>query len=221
MVAYFTPQSPDFLWDLRMNNNKTWFTEHKNRFETHLNQPMKALAGTVFEHLSTTYPKKQFEYKVTRIYRDARRVRGGEPYKENLWFFIEKRGEDFSTTPGFWFEISPEGWTYGMGYYHAKASTMAKFRARLDSQPEVFRQLMQEHVANSQFVLQGESYKRPKPAPAGLEDWYNRKNFALSCEAQGHGAMYGEGLKKILIDGFTALMPVYTYFASLENEEIL
>ena len=36
----------------------------------------------------------------------------------------------------FWFELGPEGYSYGMGFWQAPAVTMAKFRARMDREPK-------------------------------------------------------------------------------------
>ena len=39
----FTPQTIDFMWNLRFNNNKPWFEAHKDEFICDLQTPMKAL----------------------------------------------------------------------------------------------------------------------------------------------------------------------------------
>ena len=31
MFAGYSPETIDFLWGIRMNNNREWFTEHKGR----------------------------------------------------------------------------------------------------------------------------------------------------------------------------------------------
>ena len=218
-MAYFDSNTIDFLWQLRVNNNKPWFTENKPRFETYVNKPMKQLAQDVFSKLDEDNKDKNLTYKVARIYKDARRVKGGDPYRDNLWFFIEKTGEDFTTTPGFWFEIGCEGWSYGLGYYQAKALTMAKFRARLDNKPEDFKKLLKStNIAKSNFTLGGEEYKRKKDSPLKLEEWYNRKNFSLSYESSSHSEIYAQDLAEVLVQGFSLLMPIYSYFATLDND---
>ncbi len=36
MFTGFTPEAIDFLWGLRLNNNREWFQEHKQQYQTAL-----------------------------------------------------------------------------------------------------------------------------------------------------------------------------------------
>ena len=47
--------------------------------------------------------------------RDARRLHGRGPYKDNLWFSIERPAELWSANTCLWFGLEPEGWSYGCG----------------------------------------------------------------------------------------------------------
>ena len=69
MFTGFTPETFDFLWGIRMNNNRDWFTEHKSQYVSTLYEPMKALGAELFTPLQDT-PGNIL--KVSRIYRDAR-----------------------------------------------------------------------------------------------------------------------------------------------------
>jgi uncharacterized protein (DUF2461 family) len=90
----------------------------------------------------TKKTKLDLNFHVVRIHRDARRVRDGRPYKENLWFSMERaHDEDWTAEPGFFFEISPEGYSYGMGFFMAPAAMMKKFRDRLDANPAEFARI--------------------------------------------------------------------------------
>ena len=43
MFEGFSPETVDFLWGIRMNNNREWFTENKKNYVNYLYEPMKAL----------------------------------------------------------------------------------------------------------------------------------------------------------------------------------
>ena len=45
MFTGFTPETIDFLWGIRMNNNKEWFTANKKQYTDHLYHPMKELGA--------------------------------------------------------------------------------------------------------------------------------------------------------------------------------
>ena len=69
MFTGFSPETVDFLWGIRMNNNRDWFLAHKKQYVDSLYEPMKALGAAVFEPFLDS-PGSIL--KVSRIYRDAR-----------------------------------------------------------------------------------------------------------------------------------------------------
>ena len=219
MFIGFFPETIDFMWNLRLNNEKTWFEEHKDEFQRVFQEPMKALALEVFEQIADAYPKHDFKYKVSRIYRDARRVKDGRPYRDNMWFCIEKPSEEWTATPVFWFEVAIEGWSYGLGYYAAKAVTMAKLRARIDNNPAKFEKLISKLDKQDEFVLDGDEYARRKPAPtAKTERWYNFKSFSLIHQQELNEKLYTSDLVERLVNGYKFLMPFYDYFITLDSD---
>ena len=49
MFTGFTPETVDFLWGIRLNNNREWFTANKKQYVTTLYEPMKALGAHLFQ----------------------------------------------------------------------------------------------------------------------------------------------------------------------------
>ena len=43
MFQGFSPETIDFLWGIRMNNNRDWFLQHKQQYTDTLYTPMKEL----------------------------------------------------------------------------------------------------------------------------------------------------------------------------------
>ena len=74
MFTGFTQETVDFMWGLRFNNEKSWFEAHREEFQRSLNEPMKALCDDIFAALDGEYPELGLRHKVSRIYRDARRL---------------------------------------------------------------------------------------------------------------------------------------------------
>ena len=219
MFEGFSQQTFDFMWNLRFNNEKPWFEAHKDEYLRDFLNPMKALGKEVFERVSSDFEKHGFKHKVSRIYKDARRVKGGEPYRTNLWFTIEKPSEEWTSTPVFWFELAPENWSYGLGYYQALPKTIAKLRARIDKNPKAFEKLVAPLGKQDEFVLDGPEYSRKKEAPTpATEAWYNKKTFALIHEQPNGEELFSRDLVNRLIEGYGFLMPLYDYFITLDND---
>ena len=218
MFNGFSEQTIDFLWGIRLNNEKSWFESHKEEYKRVLEQPMKALASEVYKAFNEKYPELGLFCYLSRIYRDARRLFGRGPYKDCLWFTLA-RGEDRLEKPSFWFEIMPATWTYGLGYYSAKPITMLKHRRRIDNNPKPMEKLARALNHQTEFVLEGEDYKRPKGDPGELlYDWYNKKTFSLIHEEKVGSAIYSPDLVQRLLDGFSFLVPYYEYFSSLDSD---
>ena len=166
MFQGFSGATVDFMWGIRFNNEKGWFEAHKEEYLTTFQRPMKALADEVYVAFTDRHPDLDLICKVSRIYRDARRLFGRGPYKDHLWLSLTRPHEEGCAEPVFWFELGPEGYSYGMGFWQAPAVTMAKFRARMDREPKAMEKLARRFQKQDVFVLEGEDYKRPKAAPS-------------------------------------------------------
>ena len=182
MFTGFTDETVDFMWGIRFNNERSWFEAHKEIYLNHFYRPMTELADEIYAFLREQRPDYGLVRKVTRIYRDARRLHGRGPYKESLWFTVEQPSEQWTARPVFWFELMPEGWTCGMGYYMPRPVTMAKLRARIDRDPGTMEKMMRALSRQETFLLETEDYRRPKSAApsALLEPWYRAKSFSIT-----------------------------------------
>jgi len=219
MFQGFTPQTIDFMWNLRFNNRKDWFEAHKEVFQREFQDPMKALGRAVFERISADFPDRGLIHKVSRIYKDARRVRDGEPYRCNMWFSMERPSEEWTATPVFFFELFPEGWRYGLGYYQARPITMAKLRARIDRDPAKFEKFIAPLAKQDEFILDGDEYARKKTAPsAKTSDWYNKKSLVLMHIGEIGEELYSPSFADRLVAGYRFLMPFYDYLITLDSD---
>lgn len=217
MFQGFSQETVDFMWGIRFNNERSWFEAHKADYQTCFLAPMKELGSQVQRELLDRYPKSGLNLKVSRIYRDARRLFGRGPYKDHLWLSLFRFGsESGGDHPVFWFELAPESWSYGMGFWCAQASVMEKHRARIDRDPKPLLKLHNRLARQEEFVLEGPEYSRKKPcAQPKLADWYNKKSLSLGHEEALSEFLYGPGLADRLVEGFSFLMPYYDYFSTL------
>jgi uncharacterized protein (TIGR02453 family) len=219
MFQGFSEKSIDFLWGIRLNNHRDWFLEHKQDYLDYVYQPLKELGQELEDAITELYPEEGLELKVTRIYRDARRVKYGGLYKDHLWLIIRRPSEAWTTRPAFYFQISPEGYEYGMGYYAMRPVMMEQYRRRIQREPEVLEKLARKLNRQERFHLEGEEYKRPKGECSELlKPWFNRKGIDLCAFHEPDEKMLSADLKDVILDGFKWLMPYYEYFKALELE---
>ena len=210
MFEGFSPETSDFLWGISLNNDRTWFEAHRAEFERCLNQPFRALAADTLSRMAARWPEEDFQPHVARIYRDARRLYGRGPYKDRLWFTLQ-RGQRHPVGPMFWFEIDGTGYSCGMGFWEGSADLAAAFRASMDADPARFEALARSLPEDCR--LWGDEYKRPK-ADRGpiLNPWYNRKSVSVGWERLFGGLLYSPDLPEALTEDYSRLMPMYRYF---------
>lgn len=221
MFKGFNDSTIDFMWNIRFHNEKSWFEKHKEEYKNVLERPMRELAHEVYGSFAEAHAELNLQLHISRIYRDARRLHGRGPFKDHLWFSLRQHCEEWTDKPVFWFELAPETWSYGMGYYQARALTMRKLRARIDAQPEKLAQLDRRLSRQKEFVLRGDEYVRPKCEPGStLSNWYNKKSFSLVHEEKVGRAVASPALAGRIGEGFTFLLPFYQYFAALDGDPI-
>lgn len=218
MFQGFSQQAVDFLWGIRLNNERSWFLQHKQEYLTYVDEPLRQLGVELQEQMEQAYPKLGLNLHVSRIYRDARRLHGRGPYKDHLWLTLRRPKEQWVSLPAFYFEIAPEYYSFGMGCYDPTPVTMAKFRARIDRDPKPMEKLARK-LSRSPFALEGEMYKRPKGDPGPLlSPWYNRKNISITRDENCEGLLFERELLDQVSEGFRFLKPYYDYLMLLAGD---
>lgn len=210
MFEGFTPETIDFLWGIRMNNNRDWFLEHKKQYVDTLYTPMKELGQLLFEPF---LEKPGSILKVSRIYRDAR-LHHPLPYKESLWCCIRQDVEWWAENPCLYFEIRPEGVSYGFVLWRPKTATMEAFRRRISAEPQPFLELMRHTEAVTGIPVTAETYKRPKPTenPA-LAPYFAWKGDIDCTRSEEVGeSLFGPQLGQRACVLIEKLIPMYDYF---------
>ena len=219
MFTGFTDETVDFMWGIRFNNERSWFEAHKSIYVTRFYEPMKELGDEIYDYLQEQRPDYGLIRKVTRIYRDARRLFGRGPYKDHLWFSL-KSNEILLEGPMFWFEIGAADFSYGMGFYSATPAQMAAFRRKVDANPARFERLARAVMKEKDFRITGEEYARPKGRRSDVIDqWYNRKRLGIEVSQDFGGDVLSERLPEILVDCYERLMPMFDFFMEVYREE--
>lgn len=210
MFEGFTPETVDFLWGIRMNNNREWFTQHKKDYVNTLYEPMKALGKDLYEPFMD---RPGNLLKVSRIYRDAR-MHPPEPYKESLWICIRRDVDWWAENPCLYFEITPDGVSYGFFYWKPRTATLEQMRKLWAEQPREILALLRETEEKTGVPVRAELYKRPKEAPIPeLKDLYAwRGQIGCVIHEPVSPEMFGPELGTRVKDFLTKLIPLYEYF---------
>lgn len=216
MFQGYSQETVDFMWGIRFNNQRDWFLAHKEEYETQLLRPTRQLGEAVWQGLCQALPQEPLILKVSRIYRDARRLHGRGPYKDHLWFCVRTGDQDWTGRPTFFFEITPDGYSYGMGFWSAGAELMTRYRRQIDRDPATLEKLVRAFGRQSVFQLTGPDYVRSKGEVSPLlRPWYQKKSLSLSCERPLDESLYQPELAERILSELNTLTPFYRYFAAL------
>lgn len=210
MFTGFTPETMDFLWGIRMNNNRDWFTQHKGDYVRTLYEPMKELGQAVFQPF---LERPGNLLKVSRIYRDAR-MHPPTPYKESLWLCIRRDVDWWAENPCLYFELNPEGANYGFFYWKPRTAVLEDFRRNISAKPDDFLKLISDTEAAVGQPVTAECYKRPKPTdnPALIPYFAWKGQIGCTREIAPGDRLFGPQLEKEVSGFFEALTPLYEYF---------
>ena len=206
----FSPETVDFLWGIRMNNNKEWFTEHKSAYLTYLYEPMKDLGKDLYAILED---RPGNLLKVSRIYRDAR-MHHPLPYKESLWICIRKDVEWWAEHPCLYFEIRPEGVSYGFIWLQPKVAALKAFRESIAADSKEFLKILRKLKKDTGLEVTAKTYKRPPQTPEDpklLPYFAWQKYIACDVDEAVEEAMFGPELGQRAAKVLEALLPLYEY----------
>lgn len=219
----FSNETIDFLKNLKENNNKLWFEENKEIYINHLLTPMKYLVMDLSSFILSIDPLLEVTpssgYTISKIYRDTRFSKDKSPYKISMWITFKRRSKEWSSNPAYFFELSPDSYRYGMGFFQANPTTMKIFRENIDASLDKFKNAISFYSKQDVFVVEGDKYKRilDKEKTEDINAWYQRKNLYLVCNKEIDNLLFSKELVDKLIADFSLVKDFYTYLNQLKN----
>lgn len=214
-----TPEFFTFLVENRLHDSKAWFEAHREDYNRLVLEPLRQLVGEMAPVMLTIDPRLVVQPAVgktiSRIFRDTRFSRDKSAFREHMWIsFNRGKPERYQPVPELYFDLGPEGYSYGCGWYAPGARLMAALRQLLLEGDKTAKAAVQAVAGQDRFRLEGEEYKRPKHpgAPGELRPWVNRKELYLSCRGSDPDFLYAPELGKRVAEQLAALKPVYQLF---------
>jgi len=137
-----------FLNDLKQNNNKEWFLNHKENHDA-----IKIHLETIVNELIIKLSKFDSEVSylkakdcLFRIYKDVRFSKDKTPYKTNVGIYIVNGGKK-SGKAGYYINIEPDNCFIGGGVYMPQPDVLKKVRTEIYYNFNEFKKV----ISNSNF----------------------------------------------------------------------
>ncbi len=177
----FSKEAFTFLENLRRNNKKEWFEQHKPEYQALLLEPLKNLVSELGDVMLSIDPCFEvvpaINRTISRIYRDTRFSKDKSPYKTTLWITFKIPNKNWREAPAYFFEIFSDSYRYGMGFFQASPGKMQLFREKIDRNQAKFIQVISFYSKQSEFQIQGDLYKKTidPTKPEKIQEWYQKK----------------------------------------------
>jgi uncharacterized protein (TIGR02453 family) len=167
-IPYDLEPALRFLDELRQNNNKAWFDQHRAEYETARGEYEQFLTVLIDEfRVPDQLQGLTARECIARIYRDIRFSKDKSPYKTNLGALVAPGGWK-SSAFGYYVSIEPRGRSMvAGGLYNPTPEQIQRFREAVDEDAAAFKAVTGAAVFLQAFgAVQGE---RLKTAPKGFD----------------------------------------------------
>ena len=203
----------DFLSQLKQNNNREWFAEHKKEFQQ-LEKEFKSFAQEVLTDLSKTDSIDKMQ--LFRIYRDVRFSKDKSPYKINF-------GVGFGRTKpmlrgGYYLHIEPGASFVGGGFWEPNAEDLNRIRKEFEIDDTEIRAIISDEKFIKTFgKLEGEELKT---APKGFDKTHHaidliRKKQYLVSRSFTDKEVTDKNFKTEVLNTFLAMRPFFDYMSEV------
>ena len=175
-----------FLKDLKKNNNRPWFEEHRQQYETakedFLQLTEKLITGiSVFDPAIALLKAKEC---VFRINRDVRFSKDKSPYKNNIAGYFNRNGKK-GNGAGYYLHIEPGKSFAAGGMWMPEPKELAAIRQEIDYSFDSWKKIIGNATFKKTFIegIKGEALVRP---PKGYDEtnpaiaYLKMKNFVVT-----------------------------------------
>ena len=144
-----------FLKELKLNNNREWFNENKDRFNTIRNQ-VKIFAQEVNDSLNVSDNIEKI--KIFRIYRDLRFSKDKTPYKKNIGMAFHRAKPELRG--GYYLEISADESFIAVGFWNPNKEDLLRIRKEIEIDGQEFKRIInQKKIKDIWGDLRGDEVK--------------------------------------------------------------
>jgi uncharacterized protein (TIGR02453 family) len=201
----FPREALGFLGELAEHNDRDWFQDHRDEYESLLLEPARDFVEAMGPELRAIRDDLNADPRVNgsifRINRDTRFSRDKRPYKTHLdlWFW---QGDGPSRgRPGFWFRLTADRLLLGAGMHRFERDTLQRYRAAVaDDRTGAELAQAAARVESSGYELGGRTYKR---VPQGYDGEHPRADLLR------HEGLYAGVELPVPREAHTSAFPVY------------
>ena len=223
----FSQKTLEFLSENRRRNSREWFHAHNAEYRAYVIEPfcrlVSYLAPQALEVDSQIVALPRVDKTISRLWRDTRYSHDKSLYRENMWVIFRRFRMHEPGWPGLYFELSPDGFSYGCGFYKAVPGFMETVRQMILEREPLAEKALKTFAGQALFQLHGEKLKRPRygSEPPERQEWLNRRNLSITAESTDFSLLFSPNLAESIRQGYEMLAPVYDFLleASIRTQQ--
>ena len=213
-----------FLKELKLNNNREWFNENKDRFST-IRSQVKIFAQEVNDSLNVSDNIEKI--KIFRIYRDLRFSKDKTPYKKNIGMAFHRAKPELRG--GYYLEISADESFIAVGFWNPNKEDLLRIRKEIEIDGQEFKRIVnQKKIKEIWGDLKGDEVKTsPKGFTSDHEyiDLIKKKQFIFIKKLKEKDIL-DEKFQNELVNYFESIRPFFDYMSevlttNLDGESII
>lgn len=217
----FSVQALDFLFEIASRDDREWYHAHKDEYKHLVVEPMTGLTEALRPVMLEIDPQMDISPKrISRIYRDARMLNAGNRtfFRDHVWVTFGQTNSLYWGPPSYFFELNPNGFRMGMGYYVPARKTLETMREMILKEDPTFLKALSAYESQSDLDLAGECYKRNHypDQPEAYCNWLNRKELYLVHDSGNLDLLFSDSLPGWIGECFRKVAPVYDFWMKTE-----
>lgn len=215
-MSGFPPEAMSFLADLKANNRRDWFAEHRAVYDRAIRGPTETLAAELAGGLSDLLTEPVVS-KIFRIQRDVRFAKDKSPYNAHVHVAFWPAGHDMERGgSGFYLALEPDRLLLGTGVFDLSGASLDAYRRAVSgASGEVLADLLAD-LTGQGLRLDGSELKRV-PAPYAADhpraDLLRRKGLSLWRDVEDRSLIASLDLSADCLATFQTLAPLYRWLA--------
>jgi len=203
----------NFLRELKLNNNRDWFNENKQRFNS-IQSGVKEFANEVNESLKKSDDIEKL--KIFRIYRDLRFSKDKTPYKKNIGMAFHRAKPELRG--GYYLEISADESFIAVGFWNPNKEDLFRIRKEIEVDGQEFKSVINHNKIKDVWGdIKGEEVKTsPKGFKSEHEyiDLIKKKQFIFIKNLKEEEIL-DKNFQKQLISYFVSIRPFFDYMSEI------
>ena len=215
----FPPQAMPFLADLRDNNERDWFTAHRQIYDQAIRGPGEALLACL-EPALASLTGGAVSGKIFRVHRDVRFSKDKRPYNAYLHIAFPARGGPREAVAcGYFFGLEPAGVRLGAGGFDFAGPVLDAYRAAVaDPEKGSALEKLLAKLSKAGLRVEGAELKRT-PQPYAQDHpraaLLRRKGLHVWRDISDPEVIGGEALFEETLATFKTLAPLVKWLSDL------